>query len=143
MQLFRQNSKSISEHTFQIWGREKKIQRFSISYLPFFALSSCHDWTPSTDRKFIVFKSQLMELFQTCCRCAMPVLYSIKQVKGSLVRIQQECPHCTYTATWNSQPFMGDIPAGNLLMSSAILFSGTRCMHFLIIICLKKILIWE
>ena len=32
--------------------------------------------------------------------------------------------NCTTTLAWDSQPFLRDIPAGNLLLSASILFSG-------------------
>ena len=33
--------------------------------------------------------------------------------------------HCDHTYTWKSQPFVKDTPAANLLMSAAIMFSGS------------------
>ena len=66
-----------------------------------------------------------MKLFEKCHHCGQPAASSVQAVKGSLVRIKQDCPHCKKEAwTWDSQPFVRDVPAGNLIMSAAILFSG-------------------
>ena len=44
---------------------------------------------------------------------------------GSFICVKQHCAHCDYTYTWNNQPFVKDTPAANILMSAAILFSGS------------------
>ena len=44
---------------------------------------------------------------------------------GTFVSIKQECSHCGFIWTWNNQPFIKDTPAGNILLSAAILFSGS------------------
>ena len=44
---------------------------------------------------------------------------------GSFICVKQECCHCDHTYTWKSQPFVKDTPATNLLMSAAIMFSGS------------------
>ena len=44
--------------------------------------------------------------------------------KGSMVVIKQECSHCNYCRRWYSQPLIGNTPAGNILLSGAILFCG-------------------
>ena len=56
--------------------------------------------------------------------CHASTTAKIKTIKGTLVTVYQECS-CGWFRTWYSQPLLGDIPAGNLLLSSAILFSGT------------------
>lgn len=48
----------------------------------------------------------------------------MKQVIGSFLRIIQICEACESTTNWDSQPFLNNIPAGNILISSTILFSG-------------------
>ena len=78
----------------------------------------------SNDRKYIVYETQLLELFKTCSACSSPALVEIKQVVGSMVKIQQSCGLCNFNRVWESQPYAGAIPAGNLLISCAILFSG-------------------
>ncbi len=44
---------------------------------------------------------------------------------GSCVRVNQTCPSCHFQRTWESQPRIKNIPAGNLLLSASILFSGS------------------
>ena len=44
---------------------------------------------------------------------------------GSLVRIKQYCAICERAYTWDSQPYIGSIPAGNVLLLASILFSGS------------------
>ena len=44
---------------------------------------------------------------------------------GSFICIQQECSNCGYTWKWKNQPFVKDTPAGNILLSASILFSGS------------------
>ena len=43
----------------------------------------------------------------------------------SFICVKQHCSHCDYTYTWKNQPFVKNTPAANILMSAAILFSGS------------------
>ena len=43
---------------------------------------------------------------------------------GSFLRIIQSCSQCGKGYVWESQPFIGKIPAGNILTSAAILYAG-------------------
>ncbi|KAG1674497.1 hypothetical protein GQR58_015057 [Nymphon striatum] len=47
------------------------------------------------------------------------------QQKGSAISVHQTCTGCDVTHQWRSQPDIADTPAGNLKLSSAILFSGS------------------
>ena len=47
-----------------------------------------------------------------------------KLVIGTLLKITQFCNHCKQKYVWESQPYVGNIPAGNILTSAAILYSG-------------------
>lgn len=47
-----------------------------------------------------------------------------KKVIGSFLRIKQWCKSCKRTRIWESQPFVGNTPAGNLMTSAAILYAG-------------------
>ena len=79
--------------------------------------------------KFVVFLSQLLELFQVCPTCKVPgVLIEIKEF-GTMVQVEttcnkKECPK--KNVIWKSQPSMpGTLTsAGNLLLSFAILVAG-------------------
>ncbi len=94
--------------------------------------------SPQEDRKYLVFEKNLMELFQFCpsrhCGAPCNVSRSTAKCHGSMLVVTQECTLCDYTRRWSSQPMIGNIPAGNLLISSAALFSSacpTKVLRFL------------
>ena len=66
-----------------------------------------------------------MMLFATCKLCSSVAVNVEKSICGSLLRIKQFCGSCKQTWCWDSQPFLGSIPAGNILTSAAILYSGS------------------
>ena len=76
------------------------------------------------EEKYIVFRRQLWELFATCPTCSSPCLVEESYLKGTMIQVHQACPRCNFDRRWNSQPFIKNIPAGNLLLSSAITFTG-------------------
>ena len=47
-----------------------------------------------------------------------------KYVCGSFLQITQVCQMCKQKWTWESQPMYGSVPAGNICLSAAILYSG-------------------
>lgn len=65
-----------------------------------------------------------MMLFLSCIFCGGATTIK-KMICGSFLRLVQTCSSCQKKRTWESQPFVGTIPLGNILMSSAILFSGS------------------
>lgn len=75
-----------------------------------------------SERKFIVFEGCLRELMGTCRTCCQPCRSEFTVV-GTLLRVRMACPQ-RHVFTWNSQPFVGNNAAGNLLVAAAILFSG-------------------
>ena len=87
------------------------------------------------ETKFIVFKRCLWELFENCpiCRAVCEIQHS---TKGSLLNLTQSCSNrsCLYVRCWNSQPFVKNIPAGNILLSAAILFNGASYVKTLKVI---------
>lgn len=71
----------------------------------------------------MVFESALLLLFSSCVYCSS--LTTVKKVVlGSFLRIIQTCSRCGRKNSWESQPYIGKIPAGNILTSAAILYSG-------------------
>lgn len=74
--------------------------------------------------KYIVFETALLSLFSTCYQCHSSSVSITKLVIGSFIHITQTCEACESTNSWDSQAFIKDIPAGNILISSSILFSG-------------------
>ena len=79
---------------------------------------------PHKQRTFIVFESALMLLFSMCAYCRSRCTNITKTVKGSFLRISHYCNSCGYHFIWESQPHVGGVPAGNILMSAAILYAG-------------------
>ena len=79
--------------------------------------------------KFLVFEDALMALFRKCEICRDTGTRVQKTVLGSFVRLRQTCHHCGHVREWDSQPFIKNIPAGNILLSAAILFSGGLPAH--------------
>ena len=99
----------------------------------FFPLRSCNSpisKTPSTgipmssQTTYLIFESALLMLFVTCRFCARASTNVKKTITGSFLRITQFCTACTRTWCWESQPYVGNIPAGNIYTSAAILYTG-------------------
>jgi len=74
--------------------------------------------------KFMVFKSSLMELFKQYTSCHNECIGEVAYQKGTFVAVKQMWSHCVHRRVWRSQPHIKDTPAGNILLSAAILFSG-------------------
>ena len=74
---------------------------------------------------FLVFESALMLLFSTCVACGSTVVSIKRHIIGTFLSIKQVCTQCNNTFVWESQPYISNIPAGNLLTSAAILYTGS------------------
>ena len=74
---------------------------------------------------YLVFESALLLLFSTCFFCRSSFCTIEKWTVGSLLRIKQICSQCNGDFTWDSQPRIGKVPAGNILISAAILYIGS------------------
>lgn len=84
--------------------------------------------------KYIVFKSKLWELFQSCPVCCLPCSVRENYTRGTMIQVEQNCPNCKFNKVWNSQPQIKNIAIGNILLSAAITFSGlspTKCLRLL------------
>ncbi|XP_071950777.1 uncharacterized protein [Antedon mediterranea] len=57
--------------------------------------------------------------------CGHPSTSRIASTIGTFCRVKQECINCDFQRIWSSQPFIKNVPAGNLLLSAAILMSGS------------------
>ena len=76
--------------------------------------------------KFIIFWQMLLVLFSWlhCKSCgAGDISYQAKRI-ASLLSVTFTCTACSLTWLWNSQHFIGSFPAGNILLSASILFTG-------------------
>ena len=80
-------------------------------------------------KKYLCFEDSLMELFVRlrCPQCDSPVdPDDIKKddSDGTLLRCSIYCTGGHLVDRWSSQPILGKMPAGNLLMCAAILYCG-------------------
>uniref|UniRef100_A0A9J8A9J5 THAP-type domain-containing protein n=1 Tax=Cyprinus carpio carpio TaxID=630221 RepID=A0A9J8A9J5_CYPCA len=74
--------------------------------------------------KYIVYEDKLLELFRRCPVCTRSVVVS-QTIIGTLLRVKQHCAYCEYSSDWSSQPMVNNIPAGNLQLCAAVLFTGS------------------
>ena len=84
--------------------------------------------TPSAEKKFIVFESELHKLFTKCHDCGSPVDSTTQKCHGSMVTITTNCIN-GHIVSWQSQPSVEGTAAGNLLIPAAILYSGNTYKH--------------
>ena len=75
-------------------------------------------------KKFIVFEDCLLSLFVNCHKCGQETTEVTTKIIGTFLHIEQHCSTCLNVFTWDSQPFVKNQVAGNILLSAAILFSG-------------------
>lgn len=76
-------------------------------------------------RKFLVFESSLLQLFQRCSRCLAPSVPQIQHIVGTMVVIETKC--CNgHILVWKSQPCDGTLPWGNMLCAAGTLFTGSN-----------------
>ncbi|XP_040358693.2 uncharacterized protein LOC115313580 [Ixodes scapularis] len=73
--------------------------------------------------KYIVFESCLLQLLRVCIICQAPCKVTIVP-DGTLVRATAVC-QSEHSRTWLSQPLINNVPACNLLLSGAMLFTGS------------------
>ena len=94
---------------------------------------------PETDGKdeprFIVFYSALLHLFSIFCFTCKADSPKVSMKKtGTMVTVQQHCKNCPNGFSWRSQPLMmGTYPAGNMLLSFAILMAGASISKILLV----------
>eukprot|EP00057_Strongylocentrotus_purpuratus_P012939 XP_011667413.1 PREDICTED: uncharacterized protein LOC105439756 [Strongylocentrotus purpuratus] len=82
---------------------------------------------PLTEEKFIVFETNLLELFQICLSCLSKNMHVEKvcpRSYGSQLKVVATCLDCGHLREWMSQPKIGEVNAGNLLLAAAILYGG-------------------
>ena len=88
----------------------------------------CEDENPSLHKqaKYIVFWQCLLTLVAMCCcsGCGSKRLSKRKREVGTLVVLTLTCSDCGKRQLWHSQPYIGNVAAGNILLSAATLFAG-------------------
>jgi solute carrier family 8 (sodium/calcium exchanger) len=92
--------------------------------------------TPFQDEpKFIVFYSMLLSLFNLFCfKCRQGKPAVTMTRNGSMVTVCQKCRDCGQSFQWKSQPLiLGRYPAGNILLSSAVLLAGASISKILLV----------
>uniref|UniRef100_A0A8C1LJG1 THAP-type domain-containing protein n=1 Tax=Cyprinus carpio TaxID=7962 RepID=A0A8C1LJG1_CYPCA len=72
---------------------------------------------------YIVYENCLLQLFEQCSVC-QHVTKVRRTVFGTLLSVEQRCPHCDFFRKWNSQPIIQSTPAGNLQLSVAVYANG-------------------
>ena len=85
--------------------------------------------------KFIVFCGMLMNIFTLFCfKCKEAAPAASLKCHETMVTVTQHCRKCKDVFEWNFQPLvMGKYPAGNLLLSFAILMAGASISKVLLI----------
>ena len=82
-----------------------------------------------------MFEDNLLSLFCSCLDCGEETPDVTKRTVGTYIHVSQECTHCLRVKEWCSQPFVkSNMPAGNILLSAAISFSGalpSQILHVL------------
>ncbi|KAH9373067.1 hypothetical protein HPB48_010213 [Haemaphysalis longicornis] len=76
---------------------------------------------PHAERKFIVFESALLKLFERCAECSQRGKVTT-HVQGTLLKITAECGD--HYKVWYSQPLVNGMASGNILLCAAIMFGG-------------------
>ena len=134
------NSRRLPEWVFSA-ARKVYLYKFPpIQFLELFVYLVLYSYRLEThlqEKKFIVCEDQLMDLFKICPKCCGSANASIAHTVGTLIKVNVTCELCQHSYSWYSQPFLGSVPAGNLAVSSAILYSGAlptkvlRLMNFM------------
>lgn len=73
--------------------------------------------------KYLVFESELVKLLRFCPNCGSCITDISKTISGSCLTVSYSC-FAGHSDIWRSQPLIHHMPAGNLLLSAAILLSG-------------------
>lgn len=87
---------------------------------------------PVNQKKFIVFESCLDQLLMSS-RCKRGCTGSIVKIQkyrvGSALCVMGFCSKGHKFHLWKSQPSIGKMPVGNLLLSAGVLFSGSNFVN--------------
>ncbi|XP_073410603.1 uncharacterized protein [Dendrobates tinctorius] len=85
---------------------------------------------PVDDEKYLVFESCLKKLIMMIpcmseTKCTSPLTQYRKETIGSYLSVEVQCRSGHTRLLWESQPRHGYQPLGNVLLSAAVLFSGS------------------
>ena len=87
----------------------------------------CADIPHHKEVKYIVFASKLKQLMSWvhCPNCGgQDVKHSVSKTSGTMAVFDFVCESCDKSTPWHTQTSCGLYPAGNLVLSAAILFAG-------------------
>ena len=83
------------------------------------------DLSVEKQQTYLVFESALLLLFSICFMCRSTYISIEKFTRGSFLCVKQICNNCNNKYVWESQPYVGKVPAGNIRISAAILYTGS------------------
>ncbi|KAM5141112.1 uncharacterized protein ACMZJ9_014873 [Mantella aurantiaca] len=116
-----------------------------MSFIP--VQDSAEPITYAHEKKYLVFGSCLDELLWNCrCKASSACPGKVRKIKkyvvGSALVVTGVCSKDHKFRMWASQPFAGRMPIGNLLLSGAILCSGShfqKMRDFFSLLCMPDI----
>ncbi|XP_073451735.1 uncharacterized protein [Aquarana catesbeiana] len=116
-----------------------------VSFLP--VLDSAEPISYAHENKYLVFGSCLDELLWNCrCKASSTCTGKVRRIKkylvGSALVVTGVCSKDHKFRMWASQPFVGRMPVGNLLLSGAIVCSGShfqKMKDFFSLLCMPNI----
>lgn len=93
--------------------------------------------------KGLVFLSKLLILFRFCHFCFETSPKLVVTQTGTMISIESTCQKCIQTYKWTSQPLLLSFPAGNLLLSFAILTAGASVRKILLVLRHINVLVYN
>jgi hypothetical protein len=81
------------------------------------------EFLPAANQVFLVFGSCLRILLLICSVCGGASKPYVTARRGSAICIERIC-RAGHRMRWGSQPYLGKLARGNLVMASSILLSG-------------------
>ncbi|XP_068712766.1 uncharacterized protein [Montipora foliosa] len=94
--------------------------------------------------KTIIFLSKLVLLFQFCHLCFAPKPNLKLSQSGTFISVTAKCEKCCRTFSWESQPkLLAKFPAGNLLLSFAVLCAEASIKKILVVFKHMNLLVYH
>lgn len=79
---------------------------------------------PNKKRQFLIAESCLLELLNKCKECGQCACVTLKCFVGTMIIVEVQCAQ-GHDYAWRSEACSNSMPWGNLLLSAAILYSGS------------------